>query len=380
MTRTRGFALLVLAAALAGAGIWWWQGGRTPARPATPQPAAAPKPLDFSPGEVIRLEPTALQRVVPITGTLTATTQTVVKSRVSGDIRDITVREGMSVRAGELVATIDPTEFNLRVSEREAALRSASAQLEQARRTLANNQALLEKNFISQNAFDNARWSVDIASAARDSAQSLLDQARKSLDDTRIHAPLSGLIAQRFVQPGEKVSPDNRILSIVDLSKLEVEAHVPAGEAGSLRNGQRVVMRIEGITDPFEGRVLRINPATQAGTRAIAVYVGLDRSDDRLRAGLFAQGSLVLETREGVIAVPPAAVRDAAGRRFVYLIERDAIVEREVKLGLLDDGARAPGGGQGLIEVSSGLSRGEAVIAINVGLLKPGAAARITPR
>ena len=139
-------------------------------------------------------------------------------------------------------------------------------------------------------------------------------------------------------------------------------------------------MRIEGITDPFEGRVLRINPATQAGTRAIAVYVGLDRSDDRLRAGLFAQGSLVLETREGVIAVPPAAVRDAAGRRFVYLIERDAIVEREVKLGLLDDGARAPGGGQGLIEVSSGLSRGETVIAINVGLLKPGAAARITPR
>ena len=381
MRRARGVVLL-LAIASIGAGFWVWKTVRPPAPPATASAASAAvaKPLQFSPNEVIRLEPAALQRVVPVTGTLTATTQTVVKSRVSGDIRSINVREGMPVRAGELVATIDPTEFELRVSEREAALRSASAQLEQARRTLTNNQALLEKNFISQNAFDNARWGVDVASAARDSAQSLLDQARKSLADTRIQAPMSGLIAQRFVQPGEKVSPDNRIVSIVDLSRLEVEAQVPAGEAGSLRNGQRVALRIEGIAEPFEGHVLRINPATQAGTRAIAVYIGLSRGDDRLRAGLFAQGALVLETRDDVIAVPPAAVRDAAGRRFVYLIERDSIAEREVKLGLVDESARAPGGGQGLVEVTAGLSRGDTVVAINVGLLKPGTAARIAPR
>jgi len=328
----------------------------------------------------MRLEPVALTRVVPITGTLTATIQTIVKSRVSGDIREISVREGMSVKAGELVASIDPTEFQLRVSEREAALRSAQAQLEQARRTLANNQALLEKNFISQNAFDNARWSVDVASASSDSAQSLLDQARKSLADARITAPMSGQVSQRFVQPGEKVSPDNRIVSIVDLSRLEVEAQAPAGEAGSLRIGQRVMMRIEGLPESFSGRVLRINPATQAGTRAIAVYIGLDRGDERLRAGLFAQGSLVLETREGVIAVPPAAVRDAAGRRFVYVIEGEVIAEREVKLGLVDDSARAPSGAPGLVEVTSGLASGERVIAINVGLLRPGTLVRVGAR
>ena len=191
---------------------------------------------------------------------------------------------------------------------------------------------------------------------------------------------MSGLVSQRYVQPGEKVSPDNRILSIVDLSRLEVEAQVPAGEAGSLRTGQRVTMRVEGISEAFGGRVLRINPATQAGTRAIAVYIGLDRGDERLRAGLFAQGSLILETREGVIAVPPAAVRDAAGRRFVYLVEGEVIAEREVKLGLLDDGARAPTGGLGLVEVVSGLATGDRVIAINVGMLRPGAPVRVGPR
>jgi RND family efflux transporter MFP subunit len=382
VSRGRTLGLIVVGLVIAAGALVAWQRSQQKPVAQSPQPPAAStaRALEFSAAEVIKLEPVALTRVVPITGTLTATIQTIVKSRVSGDVSEITVREGMSVKAGERVASIDPTDFQLRVSEREAALRSAQAQLEQARRTLANNQALLEKNFISQNAFDNARWSVDVASAARDSAQSLLDQAKKSLADTRITAPMSGLVSQRFVQPGEKVSPDNRILSIVDLSRLEVEAQVPAGEAGSLRIGQRVTMRIEGVPEAFGGRVLRINPATQAGTRAIAVYIGLDRGDERLRAGLFAQGSLILETREGVIAVPPAAVRDAAGRRFVYLIEGEVIAEREVRLGLLDDAARAPAGGLGLVEVVSGLAAGDRVIAINVGLLRPGAPARVGAR
>lgn len=379
MTRARASIVLLIAAIAIGGGLWWFK-----RPPQSPAPTTQPKPsdstaraLEFGASEVLTIRATTLTRTLPITGTLTATAQTIVKSRVSGDIREIKVREGMTVTAGELIATIDPTEFQLRVNEREAALRSAEAQLEQARRTLANNQALLEKNFISQNAFDNARWSVDVASAARDSAISLLDQARKSLTDTRITAPMAGLIAQRFVQPGEKVSPDNRVVSIVDLSGLEVEAPVPAGEAGKLQPGQSVSLRIEGIADPFRARVLRINPATQAGTRAIPVYIGLDRSDSRLRAGLFAQGALVLEQVDNVIAVPPAAIRDVAGRRFVYVIERDTIVEREVRLGMVDDTAAAPGG---LIEVKSGLSAGDQLIAINVGLLRPGTAARVVAR
>jgi RND family efflux transporter MFP subunit len=382
MTRARALILLIGVLAATGAGVGWWKAQRPQASPPANITGAGSqaRPLEFGPTEVIRLEPGALARVVPITGTVIAPTQTIVKSRVSGDIREITVREGMAVKSGQWVATIDPTEFQLRVGEREAMLRSAQAQLEQAQRTLTNNRALLEKNFISQNAFDNARWGVDVAAAARDSAESLLAQARKSLADTRILAPMSGLVAQRFVQPGEKVSPDNRVLSIIDLSGLEVEAPVPAGEAGNLKAGQPVTLRIEGIPEPFRGTVLRINPATQAGTRAIPVYLGLERSDPRLRAGLFAQGSLVLERREGVVAIPPGAVRDSAGRQFVYLIEREAIVERDVKLGMVDDSARAPSGSQGLVEVTSGLAAGDLLVAINVGLLRPGTPARVAQR
>lgn len=382
MKLAKRLSLALIAVACVGAALWWWK-----RQPNTTSPAAAPtassapvaRPLEFKAGEVLQLATVSLVRSIPVTGTLNATTQTLVKSRVSGDIRAIDVREGMSVTLGQQVASIDPTEFDLRVAEREAALRSAEAQLEQARRTLANNQALLEKNFISQNAFDNARWGVDVALAARDSAASLLGQARKSLADTRILAPMAGVVAQRFVQPGEKVSPDNRIISIIDLSSMEAELPVPAADAGAIRVGQTVRLQIEGIADPFVGRVTRINPATQSGTRAISLYLSLDRSDVRLRAGLFVQGLLALERRDNVIAVPPAAVRDQAGRRFVYVIEQGVIAEREVRLGLVDESAQAVSGRPGLVEVISGLAAGERIVAVNVGLLRPGSPAQAAP-
>lgn len=381
MTRGARATLGLLALGLLGAAGWWWQ---RPMPRAIDPPATtiAPpsKALEFNAGEVIRLAPTKLVRSIPVTGSVNATAQTLVKSRVSGDIQTINVREGMAVKVGEVIAIIDPTDFQLRVAEREAALRSAEAQLEQARRTLANNQALLEKNFISQNAFDNARWGVEVAAAARDSADSLLAQARKALSDSRIAAPMSGLIAQRFVQPGEKVSPDNRIVSIVDLSAMEVELPIPAGEAGAIRIGQTTKLQIEGIAEPFVGRVLRINPATQSGTRSVPIYLSLDRADIRLRAGLFVQGLLALETRDNVIAVPPAAVRDQAGRRFVYVLEKDAVAEREVRLGLVDESAQTGAYRSGLVEVVSGLAAGDIIIAVNVGALRPGTPVRLAPQ
>ncbi len=374
--------LIVLGAALAAA-LWWMKPAQPPApqasdlRPSGPA-ASVQRAIELTQGEVTTVSPTRIARSVPITGTLNAVEQTVVKSRVSGDIRDIRVREGMSVRAGELVATIDPLEFELKVSEREALLRSAEAQLEQARRTLLNNQALLEKNFISQNAFDNARWSVDIAMAARDSALSQLAQARKSLADTRVLAPMAGVVAQRFVQPGEKVSPDNRIISIVDLSRMEIECPVPAGDVGSIRIGQPITLHIEGVEAAQTGTVLRISPSAQAGTRSITVFIGLGSRDGKLRAGLFAQGSLTLEQRDGVLAVPAASIRDQAGRRFVYAIEAGHIVEREIKSGLLDEAARAPNGAAGMIEITAGLKSGDRIVAVNLGALRPGAAVNFT--
>jgi RND family efflux transporter MFP subunit len=316
-------------------------------------------------------------RTIPLTGTLKASNQTLVRAKVSGELVEVAVREGTPVRAGQRIARIDPTEFEARVREREAQRRSAEAQVEQARRTRDNNRALLDKGFISQNAFDNAESGYQVTVANRDAATAQLAQARKALADTAVLAPMTGVVAERFAQVGEKVSPDSRILSIVDLSRMEIEAPVPASEIGSVRIGQPVTLRIEGIDAPQTGEVVRINPATAAGTRSVPVYIGLDNRDPRIRAGLFAQGALAVERREGVIAVPAAAVRDAAGRSFVYRIVEGAVEERTVKLGLRDPAARAANSSTGVIEVLEGLAEGDTIVGVNLGPLRPGSRVKL---
>ena len=392
MNLRRGVLLVVIVAVLAGGA--WWAKQRSAGRSTASSPAAsvavktgAPSgsadvpggaanaaagaigAIEFSPGDLATLAPVTLERQIPLTGTLRAVHQTLVRAKVAGELLTVSVREGDAVRAGQAIARIDPADFEARMREREAQARSADTQLEQARRTLDNNKQLLARGFISQNAFDNAQSGADVALAARDVAVAQLAQARKALADTAVTAPMSGIVAERFAQPGEKVSPDNRLLSIVDLSRMEIEAPVPAAEVGAVTIGQRVALHLEGIDATLDGRVVRIAPGTTAGTRSVPVYIGVENRDARIRAGLFARGELRVGTLTGVIAVPEVAVREQAGRTFVYAIVDDVLVARDVVTGMRSQDAR----GGTLIEIRSGLAAGDRIVAVNLGTLRPGA-------
>lgn len=364
-------AALVLATALLG---WRWQSG-TSARGPAAEVAADPvdAPLEFTAGELVEVAPAAIARTLTVTGTVRAVTQTVVRAKVAGELRELRVREGMAVRAGDRLAVIDPTDFEARVREREAQLRSADAQLVQAQRTADNNRQLLERNFISQNAFDNARSALDVAVAARDAAAAQLAQARKAIADTTVTAPIAGTVGERFAQPGEKLSPDNRILSLVDLARLEVEAAVPAAELGAVRLGEAIAVRVEGVDGPLPGRIVRISPATAPGTRSIPVWIGIDNPDSRARVGMFARAALTVERRDAVLAIPAAAVRDKGGRRFVYAVVDGRLVERDIVVGLREDGDEGDARRAPRLEVLSGLKPGERIVAVNLGPLRTGA-------
>lgn len=392
----RTLALVVVTAAIVGTVAFWAGGQRT--RTATAPPTAATGPvarppanaapptagkaeptaaIEFGPNELLLIRERTISRSIPLTGSLQPVRETLVKAKVAGELRDLAVREGTSVRAGQLLARIDPTEFEWRVKEREAQLRSAEAQLEQAKRTLDNNRQLSDKGFISTTAADNARSAHDGAIGARDAAIAQLTMARKALADTQVTAPMSGVIAGRFAQVGEKVSPDNRIVSIIDLSRMEIEALVPSGEIASVRIGQAVSLAVEGIDGKLAGQIVRISPATQSGTRSIPVHIGVDNRDPRIRAGMFAQGWLPMDRQEHAIVVPIAAIREDAGRPFVYLIDNDRVIRREVVLGVRDESASD--GGSGSVQVLSGLKTGDRIVAVNLGTLREGATVRRGP-
>lgn len=375
-------ALLVLATvvvALAAGGGWMLR-QRAAAPPqaavpaATPVAAAAQAAVEFAAADVMTLLPVTIARTVPLTGTLRAVDQTVVKTKVAGELRDVLVREGTSVRRGQTVARLDATEYEVRVRERDANLRSAASQVDQARRTLENTRQLHGKGFVSQSALDQSQSGWEIAVGNRDAASAQLVLVRKALADTVMVSSIDGVVSERFAQAGEKLPIDGRVMAVVDLSRMEIDAPVPAAEIGAVRVGQTVELRIEGVARPQTGRIARIAPSTQAGTRSVPVYIALDNRDPSVRAGLFAQGSLSVETRAGVIAIPLTAIRDAGARTFVYAIIDGRLVEREVKLGLRDETA-----GAARVEVLAGLAAGERIVAANLGALRAGAPVRIAP-
>lgn len=368
-SRTLLVALIALAALAVGARAWLKP---RPTAPAAPVAAPAPAVLEFQPGEIVTAEPVELQQQLLLSGSLRAVDLATVKARVGGDVRAVLVREGEAVRAGQVLVRMDATEYEARVAQARGNLNSARAQLEIATKTRDNNLALVEKGFISRNAFDNSASQYAGAKANVEAAQGALDLVAKSLNDTVIRAPISGLVSARMVQPGEKVAPDNKLLEIVNLQKMELEATVPASDIARVAIGQPVALRVEGIQGEFTGKVVRINPATQAGTRSVPVYIQLANPQQQLRAGMFAEARLTLASRRDVLALPQSALRKEGDAFYVFTIADGKIARRPVTLGM--SGSR---GDEHRTEVTSGLEFGAQVVRTDMGRLLPGTPARI---
>ncbi|MEC4723012.1 efflux RND transporter periplasmic adaptor subunit [Noviherbaspirillum sp. CPCC 100848] len=337
--------------------------------------AAAPAVMEFLPSDVMRVQVGELRRLMPLSGSLRALNQVSVKARVPGDVREVLVREGEAVKPGQVLVRMDASDYQARVGQAQGALAAARGQLDIAAKARDNNRALLDKGFISRNAFDNAASQYDIARANVESARGALDVAQKALADTVIKSPMGGLVSMRSVQPGEKVSADNRLLDVVDLGQMEMEAAVPASEIGSVALGQEVEVRVEGLSKPFPGKVARINPATQSGSRSILVYVQIPNDDNALRVGMFGEAQLVLVRKSGVLTVPRTAIQRDGGQPYVYAIEGGKLTRRTVTLG--DDGRSGDSGGVEAFEIAAGLDAGMQIVRTNLGVLRTGTAVKL---
>ena len=370
----RGLVLLILLT-VAGGVIWsLMQRPSAPAKPAAPVAAAtvAPPTLEFLPQEVVTAAPVEIRQTLSLSGSLRAVDMSTVKARVPADVRQVLVREGESVRAGQIVVVTDGTEYEARVAQARGNLDAARAQLEIATKTRDNNRVLVEKGFISRNAFDNAASQYAAAEANVAAARGAMNIVQKSLNDTVIRTPISGLVAARYVQPGEKVSPDNKLLDIVNLQKMELEAAVPTSDIAQIVIGQPVSLHIEGLPETFEGKVVRINPSTQTGSRSVLVYVQVANPKNVLRVGMFAEAQLVLRAKQGVLALPQSAVRKDSQGAFVYTITNDQLSKIPVTVGI--DGRS---GDEYLTEIVSGLDFGAQVIRTDMGNLQTGTRVRV---
>ncbi len=356
---------------LAGGG---WAVMASQAKPADAPKAGAAKPapvLELASADVAAIDARPLSVGLPLSGSLIPVNQATIKSKVSGQVQEAALREGVSVQQGQVLARLDQADLKARLAQQQAMLEEAQAKLSMARKNENNANALLSQKFISQTSFDTTANAVELARANVKSASAMVELARIALNDSVIHAPISGIISKRHVQAGDKVAPDMPVYTIVGLQELTLEAQVPTTDIPRVKIGQEVNFRVDGFAKrEFSGKVARINPTTEAGSRAMLVYISVPNADSVLRGGMFAKGNITTERTKEAPMVPLAALREEAGKQVVYLVSNGVVVSQPVSLGLRSEDA-------GLAEVTGGLDKGANVIISKLEGVKPGAKVKL---
>ena len=368
-------ALVVIA--LAG-GIWRALSAKRTQQLAASDAAQTQGQIEFSQNDVFTAEVREITQGLAVSGTVKALNYAVIKARVAGEVKEIKVREGDSVSAGQVLARIDPLEYQRRFEQAQEQASAAKSQMEIAQRQWDTNKALVDQGFISKTALDNSLASFQGAVASHKAAIAGADVARKSLDDSVLRAPFSGVIAVRAAQLGERVGIDAKVLELVDLRQLEVEAPLSPSDSLDVKMGQTARLQIEDRADLVTAHVTRMSPSAQAGSRSVLVYLTLDKPAG-LRHGLFAKGTLGLVNSQ-VMAVPLTSVRTDHPSPYVQVVEKVGEVmqvrHQTVEMGIRghDASGKDP---QEWVAVK-GLAAGSVVLKGQVGAMREGMAVRFT--
>ncbi len=344
------------------------------------RPVDAPKPgiakdadgkpkidvYELSKGDVAAVQARALSVGLPLSGSLMPIAQATVKSKVSGLVIASGIAEGSVVSAGQVLARLEQSDPSARLAQQQAMLDEATARLSLARKNNQNSQALLKQSYISQQAVDTTQNSVELAQAGVKAAQAQVQLARNALNDTAIRAPLSGIVSKRHVQAGEKLAPDMPVFTIVNLKQLTLEAQVPASDIPRVKVGQEVQFKVDGYPGrAFLGKVARINPTTETGSRSMLVYINVDNADGALSGGMFAKGNITTQKSAVMPLIPMAAIRQENNANVVYKVEGNKVVAQAVTLGLRNED-------EGMAEVTGGIQAGATVLVGKLDGVKPG--------
>ena len=273
--------------------------------------------------------------------------------QVPGKVIAVGPDEGSPIRAGDVLAAIDPTDYGLAVDQ-------AVAQAEHATGDRERYRPLVATGSIAPSDFERIETGAREATAAA-------GLARKHLADTRLVAPISGIIARRMIERGATATPAQPVFTLMDVDPVRVRVGIPESEIGSIRNGQPAEVHLPALTDAtFAGRVTLVGIAADPATRTYAVEISVPNPAHRLKVGMVAEARVEIGQQSRAVSVPAGAVvRDEDGVTVVYVFDARArrAYARRVDVGAARDDA---------IEITHGLNAGESVIIAGQHRLRDG--------
>jgi len=326
-----GVGVALLLAVAAGA-AWWAQ------RPAKPPP-------DLYRTATVDSGP--ITEVVMATGTLQPVTTITVGTQVSGTVMERLADFNDSVKAGQVLLRLDPTNLQARLRQARAQAASAQAGLALATASLERNRKLVAQEFISTLALDQSQREFDAARAAVDVAQAQVDAAQADVNNSVIRSPIDGVVIRRNIDVGQTVAASFQtpelFLLARDLRDMQIHTNVSEADVGQVAPGQLVRFSVDAYPQAeFEGRVeqFRLNSTTTQGVVTYNIIVSVDNSDERLKPGMTAQTRIVLQTKPAVLRLPTAALRfqpdeddrkriDAANKKSAAVADAASAAEAE---------------------------------------------------
>jgi membrane fusion protein, multidrug efflux system len=326
--------------------------------------AAAPAVIEIGKENVVAVARDEISVGPLVSGELKAEREATVRAELGGSVLRVTAEEGQPVRRGALLAQIEDRALGDSVASAQSAVRSAEHALEVAERELKRSESLVKGGALAERDLDVARTTAESARAQLADARARLASARRALADATVYSPMSGVVSRRHVNAGDVVSAGSELYTIIDPSSMRLEAAVPSEQLAAIRVGAPVIFEVRGYPDQtFDGRIERISPAADPATRQVPIFVTIPNKAGRLVAGLFADGRVTRESRQGLV-VPETAVNFNGPQPWVLRV-KDGKAERvPVTVGLRDQQTER-------VEIASGVNEGD--------ILLLGAAQGMTP-
>ena len=350
---------------------------------------------------VARAEVRAMPRMIHVNGSLAAQEQSTLSAKVTGRLERLSVDIGSVLRQGELVAQIEPRDYDLGLQqaaaalaqsraalglplegdddrielERVTAVKQAKAVLEEAGKNRDRVKSLSVSGIASQSEVDTVESAHTVALARYEAAiedgrgrmatvaqrRAELELARKRLADASVRAPFDGTVQARPASVGEYVAAGTPIVQLVKTDPLRLRLEVPERECILVRTGQVVLLLVEGDTNTYRGQLARLSPALDDQTRMLRVEADVPR-EGSLRPGLFARARIIVTEHEQALTVPLDAITTFAGLEKVVVVRDGKAVEK-----VIATGRRGPD----WVELLSGLEAGETVV-LSPGSLRTG--------
>jgi HlyD family secretion protein len=400
--------IVVVVLAVAGAGVWYFKRGGEDANAASSTPASNQGrggrqggggpggggfggpggPFGFpgggGPRQPMTVELATVKRgdmteSLTVVGNLIGEATVEAVPKVSGRLDEVTVRLGDRVRKGQTLARIEDREIAEQVKQAQASfdvaaatIRQREADLRLAQTNLERSRNLFDRSLIPRQTYDDtdARYQaaaaqLDLAKAQYQQAQARLDELKINLANTVIASPVSGFVGKRALDPGAWVTPNSSFISVVDIGVVRLVANVVEKDLRRINSGMKADVAVDAYPgEHFTGRIAHVAPVLDPATRTAQIEVDIENSAFRLKPGMYAKVSFVVEHKEQVLVVPANAVIDNAGRKGVYVPgEGDIAKFQPVTLGMSDPDE---------IEITSGVTEGMHVISTGAAALREG--------